>query len=92
MKTKISIPLDEQETCINHSPAMGDWCEVYTTEFFIMRQLEKLSKEYPEHYQIINDDSYSLTVRVLWKLAKPRKPRIISDTQKEALTERLKNL
>ena len=43
MRTKVSIPLEEQETVINFFPVeMGKNCEVYTTVPSMMKYLEKM--------------------------------------------------
>lgn len=90
MKQKVSIPQDEQELHINYSPSeMGKECEVYTTIPHLMKYLEKLVNKFPDVITVVNDDEYGYTVRMPWKLIKPRAPRIITDEQRLAAAERL---
>ncbi len=90
MKEKITIPLEEQELHINYSPyEMGKTCEVYTTIPWMMKQLEKLVKNYPDDCKLIKDDQYSYTVSIPYKLVKPRAPRIVSEEQRQAAAVRL---
>ena len=90
MTEKVSVPLEEQETIINHNPDMGDWCEVYTTEYHMIRYLDKMIKAYPDQYQLAGEDKYSVTCRVLYKLVKPRKPVIMTEEQRQLRAERLR--
>ena len=90
MKAKLSIPVKEQEVVINHCPdEMGNMCEIYTTIPWLMKYLEKMVKDYPEQYQLVDDDQYSYTVKCEFRLVKPRKPKIMTDEQKAALAARL---
>jgi hypothetical protein len=77
---------DEKELQINFYPVeMGKKCEIYTTIPYMMKYLEKLCNEYPEQYQLVNDDSYSYTVRTDFKYVKPRKPKFLNEKQKANL-------
>ena len=90
MKEKMSIPYTEQEMIINYSPdEMGKNCEIYTTIPWMMKFLEGMVEKYPDHYKLIKDDQYSYTVKVPYKLVKPRAPKILSDEQRKAMGERL---
>ena len=92
VKDKIRIPIEEQELHINYSPAeMGKNCEVYATIPWVMKYLDKMATDYPEQVQIIKDDQYSITAMIPFKLVKPRKPRIMTEEEKEIITARLKN-
>ena len=91
MKNKVTIPVEEQELHINYSPTeMGKNCEVYTTIPWAMKYLDKMAAEYPEQVNIIKDDQYSVTAIIPFKLVKPRKPRIMSEEQKQLMAARLK--
>ena len=91
MKNKVTIPVEEQELHINYSPAeMGKNCEVYTTIPWAMKYLDKMADKYPEQVNIIKDDQYSVTAVIPFKLVKPRKPRVMSEEQKQMMTARLK--
>lgn len=88
MKEKVRIPLEEQETHINYSPVeMGKDCEVYTTIPTMMKYLDKLVTKFPEQCKMLKDDQYSVTVRIPFKLVKPRKPRVMSEAQKKTIEE-----
>ena len=92
LKPKVSIPLEEQEFHVNFSPVgMGKNCEVYTTIPWVMKYLEKMVTKYPNECKLVRDDQYSYTASIPFKLVKPRNPRQISDEQKQAAAERLKN-
>ena len=91
MKDKVTIPFEEQELHINYSPTeMGKNCEVYTTIPWAMKYLDKMAAEYPEQVQITKDDQYSVTATIPFKLVKPRKPRIMTEEQKQQMTARFK--
>ena len=90
MKSKVSIPMEEQELHINYSPVeMDKLCEVYTTIPWMMKYLEKMVKNHPNECQLVKEDQYSYTARIPFKLVKPRAPRHYSEEQKQALRERL---
>lgn len=90
MKDKVSIPLEEQETHINYNYIeMGKMCEVYTTVPSMMKYLEKLVTEFPDECKLVNDDQYSYTVQIPFKLVKPRKPRVMTEEQRAAVAARL---
>ena len=91
MKKKISIPLEEQELHINYSPAdMGRNCEVFTSIPWAMKYLERMVTNFPDDCKLIEDNAYSYTASIPFKLVKPRNPRAkMSEEQRTALTERL---
>lgn len=90
MKSKVSIPMEEQELHINYSPVeMDKLCEVYTTIPWMMKYLEKMVKNHPNECQLIKDDQYSYTARIPFKLVKPRNPRQMSEEQRQAAAVRL---
>jgi len=84
MKKKLTITEDEQEFHVNYYPIeMGSDCEVYTTIPWAMKYLERMVNKYPDLCKVICDDNYSYTVRMPFKLVKPRAPRFMSDEQKQ---------
>lgn len=92
MKDKVRIPLDEQETHINFSPVeMGKSCEIYTTVPSMMKYLERMVLKYPNECRLVKDDQYSYTASIPFKLVKPRNPRAMSEEQKAAAAERMRN-
>lgn len=93
MVEKVQTSADEQELIINYYPVeMGKDCEIYTTIPHMIKYLEKMVEEFPEQYQVVKDDKYSLTVRTQFRLVKPRKPKILSEERKAELSDRLRNL
>ena len=91
MKSKVSIPLDEQEMHIYYSP-VSKQCEVYTTIPYMMKYLERMVEKNPEQCRLVKDDQYSYTVEVPFSSVKPRNPRVMTEEQKAAASERMKKL
>lgn len=90
MRTKVSIPLEEQETVINFFPVeMGKSCEVYTTVPSMMKYLEKMVNKYPDQCRLKKDDQYSYTASIPFKLVKPRAPRQYTEEQRQAMAIKL---
>jgi hypothetical protein len=90
MIDKIPIALDEQELTINYYPTDDSVnCEVYTTIPWAMKYLERMVKKYPDTCKLLKDDQYSYTVKMPFKLCKPRAPRIMTAEQKETGAKRL---
>ena len=91
MKPKVSISMSEQETHINFCPAeMGKECEVYTTVPSMMKHLEKMVNKYPEDCTLVCDDQYSYTVRLPFKLVKPRNPKHMTEEQRAQMADRIR--
>jgi len=89
MRAKISIPYAEQEMVINYTPDMGKECEIYTTIPWMMKHLETMVEKYPDIYILVKDDQYSYTVRLPYKLIKPRAPKVMTEEEKTVLATRL---
>ena len=90
MKKSNPYTAEERETIVNFSDADGS-AEVYTASCYVIQKLDKLCKEYPEHYKCINSDdwskTYSVSSKKLIRFAKPSKP--LTDEQKAAAVARL---
>ena len=89
MRAKISTPQAEQEMLINYAPDMGKYCEIYTNIPWLMKYLESMVNKYPETYTVVKDDQYSYTVKLPYKLIKPRAPKLMTEEEKKALATRL---
>lgn len=90
LKPKETIPLKEQEMVINYIPdEMNDMAEIYTTIPWLMKNLADKCEKYPNHYTMVKDDQYSVTVKMPFSLVQPRKPRIISEEQRAEAAARL---
>ena len=98
MIEKVGISAEDIETVWNHSKYhIGDWIEVYTTDRQIMRWYEQFSIKYPDHCKLIKEDRYSMTFSIDpkcmgFKPKAPRKAPKLTEEQKQANIERLKNL
>lgn len=79
----------EQETIINYNAAEHT-ATVYTRDKTVMRRLDALVVEYPEHYRIIGETDIDKTYEMPKSFVNYRKPRRLSDEQREAARERLR--
>lgn len=93
---KIEVPIDEQETIINYSKSIGEWCEVYTTDKVVMKRYQKFCKEHPDCGTVVAEDQYSTTFSVDPRCAGmfPKAPRkvVMTEERKEQLRERMKKI
>lgn len=93
---KIEVPIEEQETIINYSKSIGEWCEIYTTDKVIMKRYLKFCKDHPECGKVIAEDQYSTTFSVDPRCAGmfPKAPRKVNltETQKQVLRDRMKSM
>ena len=97
MLEKYAIQEDEKETVINYSVYhIGEWAELYTTDKVVMKRYEKFCDAHPEYCKLLKEDAYSMTFSVHPKCASlyPRAPRkvVLSDEQKQALADRMKEI
>ena len=91
---KANVPQEEQETIINYAKfGIGEWAEVYTTDYTIMKRYEKFCKTHPDYAKILKKDKYGMTFSVHPKCASlyPRAPRqtSISEERRQELKERM---
>lgn len=79
----------EKETIINFNMEEST-ASVYTCEPRIMNRLDKLCKEYPEHYKFVDQDEFSKTYEIASKrLISFRPPkRELSEEEKQVLRDR----
>ena len=72
----------EQETIILMNAGDKE-ATVYTADRTVMRRLDALVKKYPESYRIVSADGISKTYTMSKTYVSYRKPRNISETQRE---------
>ena len=98
MTDKVPMLAEDTETIINYSKYhVGDRAEVYSTDKAVMKRYEKFCNSHPELCRLIKEDQYSMTWSVDLRCASlypraPRKGPMLSEEQKKANAERLKNL
>jgi hypothetical protein len=81
----------EQETIINFN-AGEQTATVYTRDKAVMRKLDTLVTEFPEVYKLINETEYDRTYEMLKSHINYRKPRQMTDEQREKARQRIKQL
>ena len=91
---KVNVPQEEQETIINYAKfGIGEWAEVYTTDYNIIKRYEKFCKAHPDCAKILKKDKYGMTFSVDPRCASlsPRAPRKtnISEERRQELKERM---
>lgn len=79
----------EKETIILFN-AEEKTAEIYTADQAQMRKLDSLCAEFPEIYKLKKQDEISKTYTVPKEYITFRKPRVISERQRERLIENLK--
>lgn len=92
-----TVPLDERETIISFG-RQEPGCEIYTSDDKIMTKLDKLCKS-SDHYSLkkegvisgtVVDKVYTLDDKSLIAFRGKKKSETMTDEQKEAASERLK--
>ena len=81
----------EQETIINFN-AGDQTATIYTRDPVVMRQLDALVTEYPDIYKRIGETDIDKTYEMPKSAVSYRKPRRLSDEQREAARLRVKQL
>lgn len=81
----------EQETIINFN-AGEEKASVYTRDKAVMRRLDKLTESYPDTYQLAGQDEASKTYSMLKSCVSYRKPRALTEEQREQARERLRKI
>lgn len=83
--------LEEQETNINYSAAEDD-AIIYSSYTRDINRLNKLVEKYPDKCKVLRRTEDSILVKVPKKWSKISPPREMTDEQKEACRERLKEM
>ena len=81
----------EQETVINFNAEEPD-AMVYTRDKAVMRKLDALVTEFPDVFQCIAETDIDKTYEMPKSVVTYRKPRKISEEQREAARERIMKL
>lgn len=87
----MTISRQEQETIINYNAA-EQTATVYTRDKTVIRRLDALVIEYPEHYRLVGETDIDKTYEMPKSFVSYRKPRRLSDEQREAARARMKHL
>ena len=80
----------EQETIINFNAGESD-ATVYTRDRAVMRKLDTLVTEFPEVYRCIGETDIDKTYSMPKSCVSYRKPRKLSDEQREQARRRMNN-
>ena len=84
------IPKEEQETIINFN-AKDKYASIYTRDPTFMKQMDKLVSEYPNTFRCKSVSEVDRVYEVPAASVTLRKPRRMSEEQREAARERLKS-
>lgn len=87
----MAICREEQETIINYNAA-EHIATVNTRDKTVMRRLDTLVVEYPDHYRLIGETNIDKTYEMPKSFVSYRKPRKLSNEQREAAKKRMKTL
>ena len=85
----MTISRQEQETIINYNAA-EQTATVYTRDKTVMRRLDALVIDFPDYYRLIGESDIDKTYEMPKSFVRYRKPRRLSDEQREAARMRLK--
>lgn len=94
---KVRVPLAEQETTINRYPkAYSEWSDFYSSDPVEIRRFKRHLELYPDDFKFEKEDEISIFGQVKTELCvsyrSPRKKKPpMTEEQKQALRERLKN-
>ena len=81
----------EQETIINFN-AGDQIATIYTRDPVVMRKVDALVVEYPDIYKCIGETDIDKTYEMPKSFVSYRKPRRLSDEQREAAKKRMNTL
>lgn len=81
----------EQETIVNYN-AGEQTATVYTRDRTVMRRLDALVNEYPDLYRLIGETDIDKTYSMPKSLISYRKPRNLTNEQRERARERMLSL
>ena len=81
----------EQETIINFNVAESD-AVIYTRDKAVMRKLDALVNEFPEVYKCLKVTDIDKTYSMPKKYVSYRKPRRISEEQREKARKHMKSI
>lgn len=81
----------EMETVVNYNVA-EQTATVYTRDKSVMRKLDRLVADYPDTYKLINQTDIDKTYSMPKTYVNYRKPRVLSDKQREQARQRMSKL
>ena len=87
----MTISREEQETIVNYNAA-EQTATVYTRDKTVMRRLDALVIDFPDYYRLIGETDIDKTYEMPKSFVSYRKPRRLSEEQREAARERVKAL
>lgn len=95
----MNVPTEEQETIINFRRIDND-AQIYTTDRTVMTKLHHLNDRHPENWKLKKTDTVNgEPVAETWAVPKrlisfraAKTSRVITDDQKKAAAERLRNM
>ena len=85
------IPKEEQETIINFN-AKDKMATVYTRDPIFMKQMDRLVREYPDSFRCKSVSEVDRVYEVPATSVTFRKPRKLTDKQREKARERVKSI
>lgn len=88
-----SLPVSEQE-CVISFMRDEDFATVYTSDSTMITKLDKLCKNSPEYYSLVEKNKYGNRYKIADKslVSLRQKKREVSEEMKEAASERFKKL
>jgi len=86
-----SLTKYEMETVVNYNAA-EQTATVYTRDKSVMRRLDRLVADYPDTYKLINQTDIDKTYSMPKTYINYRKPRVLSDKQREQARRRMSKL
>lgn len=81
----------EMETIVNYNAA-EQTATVYTRDKSVMRKLDRLVEAYPESYRLVDQTDIDKTYSMPKSYVTYRKPRMLSDKQREQARQRMEKL
>ena len=81
----------EMETVVNYN-AGEHTATVYTRDKSVMRRLDRLVADYPDSYKLLNQTNIDKTYSMPKLYVTYRKPRAVSDEQREQARQRMAKL
>lgn len=79
------------ETVVNYN-AGEQTATVYTRDKSVMRRLDRLVADYPDSYKLLNQTNIDKTYSMPKLYVTYRKPRVVSDEQREQARQRMAKL
>ena len=87
----MTISRQEQETIVNYNAA-EQTATVYTRDKAVMRRLDALVIDFPDHYRLIGETDIDKTYEMPKSFVSYRKPRRLSEEQRAAARNRINHL